>query len=110
MTYLDWLAQQDLETCTFKEAFQAGASSRDAEIARLKTVPMRYRRMAFNAQLQDENAKLVAALEGVSEKLKRAGASIPAPENKGTIESAITTGLSIALLLVDEAITKAKKP
>lgn len=39
-------------------AFQAGAASRDAEIARLKTVPMKYRRMAFNAQLQDEVAKL----------------------------------------------------
>ena len=33
-------------------------ASRDAEIERLKTVPMRYRRMAFNAQLQDENAQL----------------------------------------------------
>ena len=39
-------------------AFQAGAASRDAEIAELKTVPMRYRRMAFNAQLQDEVARL----------------------------------------------------
>jgi len=29
-----------------------------AEIEHLKTVPMKYRRMAFNAQLQDENAKL----------------------------------------------------
>ena len=39
-------------------AFQSGAASRDAEVARLKTVPMRYRRMAFNAQLQDEVARL----------------------------------------------------
>ena len=46
-----------------RAAFQAGAASRDAEIARLKTVPMRYRRMAFNAQLQNEVAELVAALE-----------------------------------------------
>lgn len=29
-----------------------------AEIGRLKTVPMRYRRMEFNAQLQKENAEL----------------------------------------------------
>jgi len=29
-----------------------------AEIERLKTVPMKYRRMAFNAQLQNENAQL----------------------------------------------------
>ncbi len=39
-------------------AFQAGAASRDAEVARLKSVPMKYRRMAFNAQLQDEVARL----------------------------------------------------
>ncbi len=29
----------------------------EKEIERLKTVPMKYRRMAFNAQLQDENAE-----------------------------------------------------
>lgn len=39
-------------------AHEAGVASRDAEVARLKTVPMRYRRMAFNAQLQDEVARL----------------------------------------------------
>ena len=43
---------------TFYAGFAAGAASRDAEVARLKTVPMRYRRMAFNAQLQDEVARL----------------------------------------------------
>ena len=42
----------------FAAGFQAGAASRDAEIARLKAIPMRYRRMAFNAQLQDEVARL----------------------------------------------------
>ena len=42
----------------FQRGFQAGAASRDAEIARLKTVPMKYRRMEFNANLQDENVKL----------------------------------------------------
>ncbi len=41
-----------------RAAFQAGAASRDAEVARLKTVPMKYRRMAFNAQLKDEVARL----------------------------------------------------
>lgn len=30
----------------------------EKEIERLKTVPMKYRRMAFNAQLQDENNEL----------------------------------------------------
>jgi chromosome segregation ATPase len=33
-------------------------AAKDAEIARLKSVPMKYRRMAFNAQLQDENEQL----------------------------------------------------
>ncbi len=42
----------------YQQGFKAGAASRDAEIATLKTVPMRYRRMAFNAQLQDEVARL----------------------------------------------------
>ena len=42
----------------FSAGFQAGAASRDAEVARLKSVPMKYRRMAFNAQLQNENAQL----------------------------------------------------
>ena len=41
-----------------RAAFYAGAASRDAEVARLKTVPMKYRRMAFNAQLQDAVARL----------------------------------------------------
>lgn len=35
---------------------RAVLQERDAEIERLKTVPMKYRRMAFNAQLQDEVA------------------------------------------------------
>ena len=48
----------DYETHELEMAFQAGAASRDAEVARLKTVPMKYRRMEFNAQLQDEVAKL----------------------------------------------------
>ena len=42
----------------YQDGFQAGATSRDAEVAELKSVPMKYRRMAFNAQLQDEVAKL----------------------------------------------------
>ena len=33
-------------------------AAKDVEIERLKTVPMKYRRMAFNAQLQDENESL----------------------------------------------------
>lgn len=36
-----------------------------AEVARLKTVPMKYRRMEFNAQLQQENAELRAAIDAL---------------------------------------------
>ena len=36
-----------------------------AEVARLKTVPMKYRRMEFNAQLQQENAELRAAIDAM---------------------------------------------
>lgn len=43
---------------TFYAGFAAGAASRDAEVAELKTVPMKYRRMAFNAQLQAKVAEL----------------------------------------------------
>lgn len=52
------------------EGFQAGAASRDAEIARLKTVPMKYRRMEFNAQLQDEVAKLEKENDQLREQIK----------------------------------------
>jgi len=57
----------------FQRGFQAGAASRDAEVARLKTVPMRYRRMAFNAQLQDEVARLEQENDQLRETLKDHG-------------------------------------
>jgi hypothetical protein len=60
------------------EAYEAGkreqASELEAaraEIERLKTVPMKYRRMAFNAHLQDENAKLSKQL--AAEQAKNVG-------------------------------------
>jgi hypothetical protein len=55
----------------------------------------------------EQRDELLAALSKIAVQLRDAGASIPAPENKGTIESAMATGLSIALLLIDDAITKA---
>jgi hypothetical protein len=39
------------------------------EIARLKTVPMKYRRTAFNAQLQEENKALSTKLSTMGRKL-----------------------------------------
>lgn len=44
------------------EELEQQLATKDAEIERLKTVPMKYRRMAFNAQLQDENAQLCQQL------------------------------------------------
>lgn len=44
---------------------------------------------------------IIKALERIAEKLKRAGARVPV-EAKGTIESAMATGLSMALVLVEE--------
>ena len=49
-----------------------------AEIARLKTVPMKYRRMQFNAELQEEATRLreqVAAQAAVIERLTKRLAS-----------------------------------
>lgn len=40
------------------------------------------------------------ALDRIAQKLRAAGASLPV-ESKGTIESAMATGLSIALALVE---------
>ena len=44
------------------------------------------------------------ALKRVAEKLRRTGASIPAPEVTGTIEGPVVTGLCIALALVEGEI------
>ena len=61
-----------LEDCGNTIAAQA------AEIARLKTVPMKYRRMQFNAELQEEVARLreqVSAQAAVIEQLTKRLAS-----------------------------------
>jgi hypothetical protein len=44
------------------------------------------------------------ALKRIAEKLRRTGASIPAPEVTGTIEGSVVTGLCIALALVEGEI------
>ena len=44
------------------------------------------------------------ALNRIAEKLRLAGASLPAPEVTGTIEGSIVTGLCIALALVESEI------
>jgi len=54
----------------YEVGYKAGAASRDAEVARLKTVPMKYRRMEFNAQLQDEVVKLEKENDQLREQIK----------------------------------------
>lgn len=46
------------ELSTIRRIHVQNIAIKDAEIARWKTVPMKYRRMEFNAQLQEENASL----------------------------------------------------
>lgn len=48
------------------ESLERQLAKQDVEIARLKTVPMKYRRMEFNAQLQHKNTKLEAQLATVT--------------------------------------------
>lgn len=49
------------------EQLTARVRELEEENARLRTVPMKYRRMAFNAQLQDENNELRAQLVAAQE-------------------------------------------
>jgi hypothetical protein len=56
----------------------------------------------------EQRDNLLGALKTIAGSLEVAGASVPAPENKGTIESSMITGLSIALLLVKQAIEEAE--
>ena len=64
----------------FQRGFQAGAASRDAEVAELKTVPMKYRRMAFNAQLQAEVAELAKERDQLRAELVNALAACKAKD------------------------------
>lgn len=56
------------ESQAFKDAADA-LQALQAENARLKTVPMKYRRMEFNAQLQQENDALQAERDALQAKL-----------------------------------------
>jgi hypothetical protein len=50
------------------------------------------------------------AMKRVAEKLRRAGASLPAPEVTGTIEGSVVTGLCIALALVESELDALADP
>ena len=60
------------ECATDLHSIQTAAELRrqHEEIERLKTVPMKYRRMEFNAQLQTENDSLRAQRDALLELLK----------------------------------------
>lgn len=63
----------------------------EKEIERLKTVPMKYRRMAFNAQLQDENAELrqqLASAQVDNDQLRAELAALKAENEWQPIETA----------------------
>ena len=55
------------------EKLRAELAKKDAKIERLKTVPMMYIRMAFNAQLQDENNELRQQVAEKDEVIAEAG-------------------------------------
>ena len=50
------------------------------------------------------------ALDRIAEKLRRAGANLPAPEVTGTIEGSVVTGLCIALALVESETEALAQP
>lgn len=58
-----WQARGGLDAVRIKEL--------EAELAIKQTMPMKYKRMAFNAQLQKENDELTAKLDKAKEYLLR---------------------------------------
>jgi hypothetical protein len=71
---------------------------RRAQRAKLLTLPQR-----TEQEFERE------ALKQIAEKLRRAGATLPAPELTGTIEGSVVTGLCIALVLVESEIEALKE-
>ena len=57
----------------------------------------------INAAAARENVDVSQedALADIAERLRKAGATLPAPDPDGTIESAMRTGLCVGLLLVE---------
>lgn len=70
------------------EQLQAKVAELEVENARLRTVPMKYRRMQFNAQLQDENAELARQLllaQAYAEQLRAILLSISKPWSANSV-------------------------
>ena len=62
------LSERNRVIDALKNSWATETDALKAQVAQLKTVPMKYRRMTFNAQLQEENAELSKQL------------AIPSPE------------------------------
>jgi len=69
----DYASLQE-ENNTLRRIHAENLAIKDTEIARLKTVPMKYRRMEFNAQLQSENASLKEQVMEQAKEIERLGA------------------------------------
>lgn len=75
------------------EQLQAKIAELEEENARLRTVPMKYRRMAFNAQLQDENNELRAQLASSEQQVGEWQPIETAPKTGRTILLGYTNSL-----------------
>ena len=85
-TALEIAIDLDAASCSSFVTLEAAEALRQqhAEIERLKTVPMKYRRMAFNAQLQEENTQLSEKVE----RLTALNSALTAKGNAFVIENA----------------------
>lgn len=70
--FLGWIAFDRIVTDPRIEEAEAELRRLQAQNERLKTLPMKYRRMEFNAQLQTENDRLRAQRDELLDALKRA--------------------------------------
>jgi hypothetical protein len=61
------------------------------------------------SKAETESEQLLSSLKGIADSLRRAGANIPAPRTRDAIKDATTNGLSIALLLIGDAIENTDK-
>lgn len=98
----DWLARV--------ETLQAENAALKEQVAQLKTAPMKYRRMAFNAQLQDENAELGKQLTALQSKSAALVDALERAKNriKGLTESIF--GQADTCYYIDEALAAFKGP
>lgn len=89
---------------TINEVRDIAVEYRDAQQLRERLAQvLRTALVSRPAEARDGYVFALATLRNVSTKLRRAGACLPV-ENRGTIESAMHTGMSIALAVVESEI------